>query len=1079
MLFTTAAAQSAMPAAERGEKVTLIIEVEGAPLLEMKNAIALGAAEFMGTTEAKTVESHILSSHAEVKSNIKKGVQADTDTGFTYTSVFNGFSIDAYTSDIDRIKAIDGVKNVYISQTHAIPDNDIAPTSETAGPEVGADMMNARYMYDLGYDGRHQAVAILDSEFDVGHEFFESEVIDPKFTKDDAKRFLEVTEINANISANQIYRSSKIPFAYDYGEENADTYSTAYIHGTHVAGIAAGKNGHHHNMLFSGTAPEAQLLLMKISDANGNLPDDVALAAFDDVSKMGVCAVNYSISAPVITWCMDSVMENLRNAGIIVMTCAGNNGRAQETTDNPDYAYPSNPSLLSSTTSVASINADRVWVTENKMILSSGDVVTYNLDDDTGFFEKLSDRIYEYVILSSASEIDSSLLYGKVAVLPYDLYSNRLLPSFYKAGAEAVIITLDTEDDEEGTIYGNMPVIFVRTRSSQKLYAATVRGLRTFNMPDYYQLSRFPEISYYTSWGTNTMLELNPDITAPGANILSSVPDDEYENMSGTSMAAPHMTGAAALMSGFMEDKFPAVTGADKVALMENLLMSSAKIIFRDEENTLPESPRRQGAGLADLEAAAKIPVILKGDTGKSKLSLGDMLEDEITLTFTAKNLTNKNVTYNDVTLYMFTDNYEVKEDANYISDSVALNFTSDAKGSYTIPANRELEITINISLDKAQTAENLKVFTNGFYVDGFVVLSNSETKSSMPFTGFYGDWTAFDAMTPTYFEDGGSAKFGGLMSDSGEILGRNQILNKLIESGAVSEKDYIISEYESEDYVGYSPDGDGIWDWMNVGLYMRRSLIDAYATIYDSNGYEFWWIEFDYDICRHKDGIYAEYSLDYLPDGDYTMLISGWLAYDSDRSRMEEKTLKFYVDTVAPEIAEPHVYDKGKKTYAEFTAKDNRYLMGVIVYENEEEVALIPIKPSGEADIVIDITGYDKDDLSFAVIDYAYNITRFTIDVISAELVADPIMIGNSLTLALGISNTGVTVDADIIAAAYSADGTLLNTSIYNQVLDSGQQMIKSVDLVGVANAAYAKVFIWTHDEVTPLSEVLEIALF
>lgn len=39
-----------------------------------------------------------------------------------------------------------------------------------------------------------------------------------------------------------------------------------------------------------------------------------------------------------------------------------------------------------------------------------------------------------------------------------------------------------------------------------------------------------------------------PDFTAPGVNILSSIPGGGYEEMSGTSMACPHASGVSALL---------------------------------------------------------------------------------------------------------------------------------------------------------------------------------------------------------------------------------------------------------------------------------------------------------------------------------------------------------------------------------------------------------------------------------------------------------------------------------------------------------------------------------------------------
>ena len=144
-----------------------------------------------------------------------------------------------------------------------------------------------------------------------------------------------------------------------------------------MAGIVAGKNGNYKGTVFSGTAPEAQLVLMKVADAAGFFYDDCALAAFDDASKMEICAVNYSAGDSVILQPLfDTVFEKLKNAGIMMMVAAANSDRAQETTDNPDYTYPSQPAVYSNVTSVASINADVFWDSEYRMTLGNGEVIT-------------------------------------------------------------------------------------------------------------------------------------------------------------------------------------------------------------------------------------------------------------------------------------------------------------------------------------------------------------------------------------------------------------------------------------------------------------------------------------------------------------------------------------------------------------------------------------------------------------------------------------------------------------------------------------------------------------------------------
>jgi subtilisin family serine protease len=63
---------------------------------------------------------------------------------------------------------------------------------------------------------------------------------------------------------------------------------------------------------------------------------------------------------------------------------------------------------------------------------------------------------------------------------------------------------------------------------------------------------------------------LKPEIVAPGVGIRSSVPGDEYGSNRGTSMAAPHVAGAAALL-------LSAAPGLrDQVAAIQQVLISTA-----------------------------------------------------------------------------------------------------------------------------------------------------------------------------------------------------------------------------------------------------------------------------------------------------------------------------------------------------------------------------------------------------------------------------------------------------------------------------------------------------------------------
>ena len=520
-------------------------------------------------------------------------------------------------------------------------------------------------------------------------------------------------------------------------------------------------------------------------------------------------------------------------------------------------------------------------------------------------------------------------------------------------------------------------------------------------------------MAYYTSWGTQSDLELKPEITAPGTDILSAGNDDEYVNDSGTSMASPQIAGSMALMSAYTDREYPDVKGADKVALMENILMSSADIVFQNEAKTLPESPRHQGAGLVNLKDALTLPVILKGDTGKSKLSLKDGLTDEITLTFKAKNLTSKPVTYDKIEIYAFTDNYEERDGKNMITDSVPLEFelADDNPDSVALSANEEKEVTLKINLDSAQTAKNKEIFTNGFWVDGFVVLSSNDetvTAASIPYTGFYGDWAAFNAMSPSYFEEGGSVENGGLIlyvAEEATPLGTN-----------IFAEDVDKSDYESEDYVGMS---GNLPDAYFLTVRMLRSLRDVKVTLKDAkNGTVIADDPVATGLVRLEESA-VELSLNNvasdLDEGDYTLTLSGSLCYKN--SAREEKTYKFYIDNTLPEIQNPRIYEEGGKTYASFTASDNRYLMVATASDASDKLITVPIKAKQEEEITIDVTDLDRETLQFSVADYAYNENAFTIGTVSAEI-TDSVINGGNAAVFANVMNTAEDVEADVITA-------------------------------------------------------------
>ena len=103
------------------------------------------------------------------------------------------------------------------------------------------------------------------------------------------------------LTADMLYKSGKVPFAFDYADKDADVIPSAEAvtnygndHGTHVAGIAAGKTvDSDGNVTFSGQAPEAQLAIFKVfSDSTSGASTDNILAALNDALLLDVDVIN-------------------------------------------------------------------------------------------------------------------------------------------------------------------------------------------------------------------------------------------------------------------------------------------------------------------------------------------------------------------------------------------------------------------------------------------------------------------------------------------------------------------------------------------------------------------------------------------------------------------------------------------------------------------------------------------------------------------------------------------------------------------------------------------------------------------
>jgi hypothetical protein len=134
-------------------------------------------------------------------------------------------------------------------------------------------------------------------------------------------------------------------------------------------------------------------------------------------------------------------------------------------------------------------------------------------------------------------------------------------------------------------------------------------------------------IAPFSSTGpTPRSLQLKPDVTAPGVDVLSSFPKDQWTPLSGTSMASPHVAGGAAVL----KQRHPTWT----VEQIKSALVSTGDPVHPDGSSA-EVSALREGGGRIDLPRADNALVftdptnlafglIKRGTTTTEELALTD-----------------------------------------------------------------------------------------------------------------------------------------------------------------------------------------------------------------------------------------------------------------------------------------------------------------------------------------------------------------------------------------------------------------------------------------------------------------------
>ena len=833
--------------------VSAFVVMEGQPLAELYNSRSLVSADL----EKQMIEKQndVISA---IEKQVLKGKKLEVRYQFTYLT--NSFTIKTAFGNLEQIAKMEGVKSVFLTPIFE-PATTANPDTAAAGAMTGVHTV----WEELGYTGTGMKIAIIDTGLDLDHPSFaaDPETNENSLTQSDIAAVL--TDLNAYARRNVItpqtlYRSAKVPFAFNYVDSSltADhSMDNQGDHGTHVAGIAAANATEGTTVV--GMAPDAQIIVMKVFGASGGAYMDDVAAALEDAMTLGCDVVNASLGSPrgftSSNSEIDLIYERLASQDIVATFSAGNEGTSsyQNTwgtdlnrTQNPDNSTIGSPSTWPNTLSIAS--AENSEVMTDYFSLADGTKVFFQdsieaLYAAAGYAEyawavslkTLADVEYEYVLvpgLGSAEDLASVDVEGKIAVIKRGTLSfGEKVKNAENAGAVGVIIwnTNDTDDifsfgmtvgSED--FYPSIPSAIIMLSDGQKMADAETMTM-VVGADQAARQCEGGQMSSFSSWGVTPDLQLMPDITGIGGNVYSCYDGGQYGLMSGTSMSAPQIAGVTALVMQHLYTIYPDAPDGTIRDLTEAILMSTADPIISNGSG-VEASPRQQGAGLVNAHEATTTTTYLTVGGGRPKAELGDNANGKYTFSFEIHNIGTEDKTYT-LGSSLLTE-YVAAAYGQYFmyGENIPLDGTvTFDKDTVTVPAGGRANVTVSISLADSDKAYFDAAWKNGGYVEGYVYLYNEEGASelNLPFLGFYGDWTDAPVFDTAYWYDN---SFWGLNYANGlpegdeyyhvfwtSLGGQDWVLGMNPYSGAMVDQNMNIVYDPAYNVV--SPNGDGVLD--------------------------------------------------------------------------------------------------------------------------------------------------------------------------------------------------------------------------------------------------------------------------
>ncbi|MEG6589154.1 S8 family serine peptidase [Paenibacillus barengoltzii] len=592
--------QNFVPLTDGSELTTVIVELQEAPL------------KVFEATQSKMKTSQSLSSH-------RKAIDLQQQTFKTqaigklkakikreYENIFNGYSLTLPANEIENLLKLPGVKAVYPNETVYATEENASPTA----PMDSVTFIGSDNFWAEGNEGQGIKVGVIDTGVAKDHPDLADAIPEGywgyDFVNDDNEPY-ETTK------QDYLDARKQDPSLPEFDEDGRAYYTS---HGSHVSGIVAGRGvGLDELAGTKGVAPEAEVYAYKVLGPYGSGSTENVIAGIERAVVDGMDVINLSLGSNTNNQrSADSIaVNNAVKAGVVAVVSSGNSGPGDATVTDPGSSElaitvgASKPPLITPIMRIPEMGGEGFFMD--------------TFDKSAGIEDLTESYPLVDVGLGKAEDYVGKDLTGKIAFIKRgDIsFAEKALNAQGAGAAAAIVFNNAPEALESGTLgdadvqipvyalsgaYGNRILDALKEQELSAEFSTTVEEdiMAGFS-------SRGPAKPGY---------DLKPDISAPGMGIVSSVPEYEgwYAAQNGTSMAAPHIAGAVALVL----QKYPNLTPYEVKSLLMN---NTVKLSDRNGDRY---THMDQGAGRVALDQVLEAKAVAMVEDSTSNVD-GDLPE--------------------------------------------------------------------------------------------------------------------------------------------------------------------------------------------------------------------------------------------------------------------------------------------------------------------------------------------------------------------------------------------------------------------------------------------------------------------